>query len=880
MILTPDQRLRVFVSSTLGELAAERVVVREAIESLRLAPVMFEMGARPHPPRALYRAYLEQSHVFVAIYAERYGWVAPEMDISGLEDEYRLSGDRPKLVYVLDPAPAREPRLTEMLDDVAADPLVRLRVYSSTEELGSMVAADLAALLAESFARGVPAPRVPESAPSRTTQTPGDTSGALPLPVPATSLIGRAEELDSLTRLVRRHDVRLVTLTGMGGIGKSRLALEVARSVQADFPGGVVLVPLVEVPEPGLVVTSVASRLGIRLDTRAPSIDVVAEAVSQRGELLLLLDNAEHVSDAADDLAALINTCPSLTLLVTSRTRLRLVAEHDYPLQPLSVGPAIDTQFGSGERDRRSADDLAARSAAVELFLDRARAARPSLDLAAMPEELAAVIELCRRLEGLPLAIELAAARVRLLPPTQLLERLKGSLDLPAGRIADLPSRQQTLRSTLDWSLGLLGDQDRDLFAQLSTFVNGMSLAAVEEVARIDGDVLEAIAALADHSLVSVDISVVDAPRFTMLEVVREYARELLVQSGRSAEVDGRHIAWMRALALRAHEGLPTPEHNEWLERLELEAGNIRAAGTRAHAAGDPAPLADIGFGVMLWLWARHHMGEARLWLGRALDFPDRLSPLQQARIVWCMAGAAVEMGDNEEAVGRTAEARDLFERLDDEEGIGLCEFLEAALAPLTGDLEAAVRIFDSCEARMLGVGNVFIASVCSSTSGMLQAQLGRFEDAEVRLDRAFAQAESIDTAMLRASSLMARGFARLGRGSLDGAAQDFADAARNAHECRNPETLSFACDGLAAVLLARGTAAVDGPVLVGAARGLRERVGIVPWPGLRPVMQAIADGVRAAAGDAAYEQGYQRGKHLDIDAILALTRAHAPVPA
>jgi predicted ATPase len=879
MILTPDQRLRVFVSSTLGELAEERVAVREAIEALRLAPVMFEMGARPHPPRALYRAYLEQSHVFLAIYAQRYGWVAPTMDISGLEDEYRLSGDRPKLVYVLDPAPERDEQLTRMLEDVADDPHVRLRLWSTTDELAALVAQDLAELLAEPFAR-VPAQRMPESAPSRVTQTPGDTGGALPLPVPATSIVGRDADIAATSELLRRDDVRLVTVTGMGGIGKSRLALEVAHRVQDAFPGGVVLVPLVEVPEPGLVITSIASRLGIRLDTTAPSIDIVSDALAERGEVLLVLDNAEHVRDAADDLAALIGTCPGLTLLVTSRSRLRLVAEHDYPLAPLDVGPVPSAGgFLAPDAQPPEAAPEATEWAAVRLFLDRARAARPGLDLSADPAQLTAVVDLCRRLDGLPLAIELAAACVRLMPPMQLLERLDGGLDLPASRITDLPYRQRTLRATLDWSHELLAPAEQDLLAQLSTFVSGMSLTAVEAVVRIDGDLLEAVAALADQSLLEVDISVVDAPRFTMLEVVREYAREKLDASGRTAEVDRAHAEWAMELSRRAHDMLPGPEHIGWLERLELEAGNIRAAGSRAYAVGDPVPLATIGFNVWLWLWARHHTGEARLWLSRALDFVDKLDIRTHARVVWAIAGAAVEQGDNEEAVARVAEARALFASIDDAEGLALCGFLEASLAPLDGDLDLAVRIFTEVETDLRSQGDVFLATVCTSTAGMILAQLGRFEEAELYLDRGLAGADSIESAMLRGASHVARGFARLGRGQLDASALDFTAAARYAHECRNPETLSFACDGLAAVLLARGEAGGDdtASALVGAARGLRERVGIVPWPGLRPVMSAIADGVRAAAGDELFDAGHRRGRHLDIDAILALTATQEP---
>lgn len=875
MILTPDQRLRVFVSSTLGELAAERTAVREAIESLRLAPVMFEMGARPHPPRALYRAYLEQSHVFVAIYAERYGWVAPTMAISGLEDEYRLSGDRPKLVYVLSPAPGRDPQLTALLEDVASDPRVRMHTYAAADDLAAAVAADLASMLAERFAAsGSRVVAADTAATTRALPTPGDTGDLPPLPVAATSLIGRERELEELANLLRRSDVRLVTVTGMGGIGKSRLALEVAHRMHEHFTGGVVIVPLGEVPEPGLVVTSIASHLGIRLDTATPSVDAVADAVGERGELLVLLDNAEQVRDAADDLAALVATCPNLTLLVTSRSRIRLVAEHDYPLAPLSAGPPVPYEgYRSADRDPDEVERAAERSDAVRLFLERAHAARPDLDLASDPAQVRAVVRLCRRLDGLPLLIELAAARVRLLPPTMLLDRLHRAMDLPAARLADLPPRQRTLRGTLDWSHDLLGPAERDLLAQLSTFVGGASLAAIEQVVSIDGDVLESLATLADHSLLELDLTVPDPPRFTMLETVRDYARERLHASGRTREVDLAHRAWVRELARQAHAALPTAAHQEWLERLELEAGNIRVAGSRANADGEPHLLAEVGFDLWLWLWARHHTREARLWLERALEHAEQLDALTRARLLWALSGAAVEQGDNEVAVARLAGARQGFEEVGDAEGLALCGFLSASLAPLSGEHDRAVAEFAATEQALLALGDRFVASICSGTAGMLLAQTGRFDEAERCLDRSLAQAEAIDSAMLRGVALVARGFARLGQGALDVAAVDLGDGARWSFECRNPETLSFACDGLAAVLLARDSDLAQGAVLVGAAQGLRDRVGIVPWPGMRPVMAAIADGVRSGLGDDAFEAARHRGRRLSVDDVVALTR-------
>ncbi len=243
---------------------------------------------------------------------------------------------------------------------------------------------------------------------------------------------------------------------------------------------------------------------------------------------------------------------------------------------------------------------------------------------------------------------------------------------------------------------------------------------------------------------------------------------------------------------------------------------------------------------------------------------------------MWSIAGGAVEQGANETALSRLREATAMFTELDDEEGLALCGFLEASLAPLENELDRAVEVFARTEAAFLKQGNVFLASICSSTAGMILAQQGRIDDAESLLDRGLAQAESIDNAMLRSQALVSRGFARLGRGAVAESAADLAAGAGHAVDCQNPELFSFACDGLAAVLLARGEVGETAASLVGASQGLRERAGIVPWPALRPVVAAIAEGVRSAMPPDVFDAAHTWGRHLDLDGVLALARTAA----
>jgi predicted ATPase len=590
-IRTPDQRVRVFVSSTLQELAPERQAVRDAIESLRLTPVMFELGARPHPPRALYRAYLEQSDVFVGLYWQSYGWVAPGEDVSGLEEEYRLSGDRPKLIYVKKPAPDRQPRLSELIGRIQRDDRVSYRAFSGPDELHPLVADDLAVLLTERFAASM--------APARPSQAPLNE-----LPRPLTRLVGREDDIARVLDLLADPDVRIVSIVGMGGVGKSRLALAVAERAKDRYPDGIAYVDLAAVTEPSLVLPTIARALGVEertgLSVAAPLRDRLAEA-----QMLIVLDNMEQLTDAAGELSDLLSGTDAIRLLVTSRSILDVRGERVFALDPLAV-PADG-----------------AVTAAVELFVDRARAVRPDYQPSA--SDLAAFAELSRRLDGLPLAIELAAARLRILSPTAILQRMGYQrLEFLQTGTRDLPPRQRTLRDTIAWSYSLLPADARLLFDRLSVFVGSADLEAIEQVTDPGGqlDTLDLIADLVDQSLLKTAGEAAE-PRFGMLETIREFAVERLKATGKAADYRARHEAHYLELAERGKVALGTAGQIEWMDRLGRENDNFRAVLRRALRRGDAATALRMGRALTnYWSIGGSH-SEGRGWMQQIVALPS-----------------------------------------------------------------------------------------------------------------------------------------------------------------------------------------------------------------------------------------------------------------
>jgi len=700
-ILTPDQRVRVFVSSTLGELAAERQAVRRAVERLQLLPVMFELGARPHPPRELYRAYLAQSHVFLGVYWERYGWVAPGEDVSGLEDEYRLCGDLPRLVYVKEPAPGREPRLRELLSRIQDDDRVSYKPFGSPRQLAQLVARDLAVLLSERF-------RMPVQAAAA---SPAERRGLLPqMP---TSFVGRDRERAALGHLIEQQ--RLVTVVGPGGVGKTRLAVETARQVAGPFDGGVALVELAgvtpdraEIGVPRAVLHALGLLEDVAPGRTADDTDLVTQAL--RGPpTLLLLDSCEHLLDAVASLVSrIVGECPQLHVLTTSREALDVTGERLVPVGPLASDPA------------------------VRLFAHRAAALRPGFAITA--DNHASIEEICRRLDGLPLAIELAAARITALPPAEIARRLEDRFRLLGAVRRGAQPRQQTLRATVDWSYSLLSEPERQVFARLGVFAGGIPLDGAEAVCGAGDvdplDVLDLVARLVDKSLVVAEYDEAGSPRFRMLETLRTYALERLDSSGTSADARLRHAAYVAGLAEAAWVGVRGPQQANWFARLDREHDNIRAA--LDWAAQHDASVAQRIAGYLGWFWwVRNDWSDGERWLRRALDAPGMSSPPLTVRT---RAMLALLLHDQSRFDSAEQAAREALAEAQEAGGepLWLARLVLAVVVGRRGDLDQAVDLLDRAEAD----GDAWGGAACDLVRAQLLADTDRIA-MRVAADRA-----------------------------------------------------------------------------------------------------------------------------------------------
>ena len=846
MITTPDRRLRVFVSSTLQELAAERRAVQTVITQLRLTPVMFELGARPHPPRDLYRAYLAQSDVFVGVYGGSYGWVAPEEEVSGLEDEYRLSDDLPKLIYVKSGV-EQQPRLKELLDRIRSDDDASYKRFTDAAELAELLGDDLAVLLTERFA----ASRAPRD------QVTGEPLRPGRVPVPPTPLVGRDAEVQDVLGRLADPAVRLVSLVGPGGIGKTRLALQVGLLAPSIHEEAVWFVDLAAAQDAAGVVDAVAAAFGIRREGSRPLLDVLVDRLGDR-DIFLVLDNFEQVVDAAPDLGRLLDGCRGLTVLVTSRTVLGLRGEHVLHLAPLPL-PASGAE---------ATVEGVAGSPAVQLLVARARQVRPGFRLTSANAE--AVAALCRLLDGIPLALELAAAQLRVLSPSTLLTRLRQqlgrSLDLSAD-LADLPSRQRTLRATLDWSYGLLDEAQRTLLARLSVFSGRWTLDAAEAVGVTGGDldVEETLSALVAESLVVLDDSDAEQLRFRLLSAVRSFAAERLLERGeRDATLD-RLTDHLVRFAESAGPELLGPQNAVWADLVDAQLEDVLGAAARAVAADDAETVIRIAAPLFPYWWSRGLLLQLSTLAESAAGLPSasRLPMLPRVSLLWARGMFRISQG-------RLAESEPLLdELLASLAGPGVERLRAFALAGLalarvgtTTDERSAVAATAVATFRSLrdDWGLAFGLSV----QGQLALASGDPVAAARIHTEGLATARRIESDYLEVQLLDLLGVDALAGGDVQAARASLVAASRAHQRLADAEGSANCLGGFAAVALLQGRPQVAAELLGAAARA-RELVGVTIWPALQPSAAQLEAAVRGALGVEERDAAETRGRAMPV---------------
>lgn len=846
MIRTPDQRLRVFISSTLKEMKEERNSVREAVERLRLTPVLFELGARPYPPRALYRAYLEQSQVFVGLYWQRYGWVAPDMEVSGLEDELLLATTMPRLIYIREPAPDRESRLAELLGRIKQEGGVSYKPFQSASELEAYVEEDLALLLSERFEESIregAAARQPRST----------------VPAPVSPFIGRTNEVRHVHDLLARPNTRLLTLVGPGGIGKSRLALEVAQRALDDFEDGVTVVPLDTVSKASMVLPTIVQALELQSPPGESPLKALENRLQSK-EMLIVLDGFEHVIGAAPAVAELLERCGRLKVLVTSREVLRLSGERLFEVPPLEVPP-----------DPELSPEAVGEYEGVRLLVERAQAAREDFQLDASNHS--DVAKIVRRLEGLPLAIELAAARLRLLPPKTTLERLENRLGLLTGGPRDLPERQQTLRKTIDWSYDLLQPAERALLARLSVFVGGWTLHAAQAVCDPDGeaDVMDALSSLIDKSLVRLAGFAGGESRFTMLDTVREYASERLMILGETERLRDLHADYFLHLSKGGDSELIGPPRENTLELMEVESGNIRSAMKRFLDLPRPNRAARMGWRLWNCWWLQSRLSEAVSWMEQVLaSSDDALQPLERSRAAFVLGFSSFELGDEKGAVANFEIAQNLAHELGDSYGEATALSALGRAVGLTTDPRRGEELLGEAVATFRTLEDSWgLTQALFGLGELLNAQ-GRSQESVPILEEAVQWARESGQKVPLSVALVHLGWAHI-------ATEDFASAqpmvkesfvlARDVADLR---LISYILEALTALQVGLGNLK-EAAILLGACQAIRSTTEAEAWSMEEGRLEMVRRKLREGLGEAEFSRLLTEGKGMTLQEALRL---------
>jgi predicted ATPase len=667
------------------------------------------------------------------------------------------------------------------------------------------------------------------------------------LPVPPTRLLGRSRDLENIKARLQDPEVRLLTLTGPGGIGKTRLALEAAVHVQARFVDGIFYASLGELKDAALVAPELAKAIGV-VQAEPELVKLMIARLAGR-RALVILDTFEHLTPAAPLVYSLLLNCPGSTFLVTSRSALRLRGEHEFPVPPLDL------------------------PSATALFWDRAHAARPELELDA--ESTSLVAEICRELDGLPLAIELAAARVRHLPLAAIREQLEHRLQLLVGGPLDLPLRQQAIRDTVGWSHDLLGLREQKLFRRLSVFAGGFSPDAVAGVCgSVDeiGDALEGISALVDQSLVVLGRSRSEA-RYDTLDVVREYAASRLSDAGETGPVEQAHALHYLALSEEAEPQLVRTGHEDWFRLLDLERGNLRRG--MAWTIERAEAVLALRYTVALWRYWRQlgEFAEGRRWSDQALAVPGTSPPSLRAKALWAASALAYPQGDYGRMAEMAAEAIELAGQSDDPMDLRNALTIKGMVAMLQGRYADALEPYGECLAisSALGISWQLGTSHLNFATALLHS--GRIENAVASLEQALSVYRELGDDVFGARVLNQLAQAALARNEIARAERLAGEALTSVAEQGERQGIAEGLETLAAVAAARSEVE-RAAALAGAASALRETIAYSAPPFDVAITGRILATIQASGSERLWRRAWDRGRALDSKAAVALALA------
>jgi predicted ATPase/DNA-binding CsgD family transcriptional regulator len=720
------------------------------------------------------------------------------------------------------------------------------------------------------------------------------------LPAPAASLIGREREVVAVGELLRSDTTRLVTLTGPGGVGKTRLGMEVARRIVDDFPDGACFVSLAPVTDHRLLASTIGQALGLREAGEKRVLERVAAYLQER-QMLLWLDSFEQLLEASPVVSELLTACSELTVLVTSRAALRISGEHEFPVPPLALP----------DPENLPAGDTLLEYPAVALFAARARALDP--DFTVDRNNASAVAEICARVEGLPLAVELAAGRLRLLSPEAMLARLERRLDLLTGGPRDLPARQQTLRGAIKWSYDLLDANEKRMFRILGAFAGGCTLEAADGVCTsagmFSGDVLDTVESLVDKSVVNRVEQENGDGRITMLDTIREYALERLVKGGEATAIRRAHCFHYLALAEQAETELRAEEQGSWLDRLESEHDNMRAALSWSIDSGEPEPALRLGAALWRFWCVRGHLSEGRGWLDAAIGLNSASAGRARARAQTGAAVLAHYQGDYARGETLAEEALSLSRRLRDKQGVARSLDTLALLARSAGRYAESREMCEKSLAMFRELDDTWHVGRSLAHLSVAARLEARYDEARIASEEAATLLRDVGDAEGTAYALNALGGAALAQGN-HARARSFQEEAlalmrstgdrrgitRVLHalglialresDCSTARALlertialvaqfgdrwfmSISVDALAGVAIVEGKAE-EAARLLGAGDALREAVGVVLPPAYRADHESVEAGCRTRLGDERFALALAEGRALSEEQIVS----------